>query len=394
MPVLVVVGLDLVVAALLPLILLVATEVLVKILTWIIPSISIPGIGNLKDRAKEAFNTALAAEWRLMDDTLKPLGKMIRTITGGITWVLKGIRDGLFQLYLIVMWLLKDALPAFTRWSINQLRALGTQIDRAASAVKAFAVHYADQIWTRTAGALTALEARVRRYVDAQDSAVIKAFQAELGIVIGWATGQFAALRRYVDAQDQSILAWARNQIAAAVHAVNLRIDQVVSWAQAKFVAADRHAEAVADAAYRGAVATVDSEVRTGAAPGWGALVGAAVGLGAEAGAEFGASVEHAGDIPHGVPANVAAAIGALTTVTTALTILAKDCTVPNCRNLSKYGNELAGLMGALEAGLIWEFAAAAAADPEGTASAVRHIVGPVARGGADIVQGLIRAAA
>ena len=56
MPVLAVVGLELVFAALLPLILLVATEILAKILLWVVPSISIPGIGNLKSRAQEAFN--------------------------------------------------------------------------------------------------------------------------------------------------------------------------------------------------------------------------------------------------------------------------------------------------------------------------------------------------
>lgn len=393
MPVLAVVSLELVFAAILPLILLAATEILVKILTWIIPSVSIPGIGNLKDRAKEAFNIALSAEWRLMDDTLKPLATMFHTIVDGITWVFRGIKDGLYQGYILLTWLFKDALPALSRWIVSQLRSLGALIERTASAVKDFAVRYADQIWTRTAGALSALEARLRRYIDAQDGAVARTLEAELGIVVKWTAGQLAALRTYVDGQIAAVVTWARAQLASLRHDLNARIDQVIQWAQGRFAAADKHAEAVADAAYRGAIATVDSEVRTGAAPGWGALVGAAVGLGAEAGAEFGAAVEHAGDVPHNVPVNVAAAIGALTTVTTALTVLARDCTVPNCRNLSKYGNELAGLMGALEAGLVWELAAAAAADPEGTASAVRHIVGPVARTGADVVQALIRAA-
>lgn len=61
-----------------------------------------------------------------------------------------------------------------------------------------------------------------------------------------------------------------------------------------------------------------------------------------------------------------------------ALTRLATDCIVPNCRNLSGLGNDLSNLAGLFAAGTIFAWLAEAVADPTAWASDTNSVLAPI----------------
>ena len=61
-----------------------------------------------------------------------------------------------------------------------------------------------------------------------------------------------------------------------------------------------------------------------------------------------------------------------------AITRLAADCIVPNCRNLSGLGNDLAGLAALFSAGVIFAWIAEGVADPSAWARDTSAVLGPV----------------
>lgn len=64
---------------------------------------------------------------------------------------------------------------------------------------------------------------------------------------------------------------------------------------------------------------------------------------------------------------------------TAALTQLAEDCIVPNCRNLSQFGRDLQGLLGDLPAAAMLAWFIFLVADPRGWAQETYDVGGPVA---------------
>lgn len=64
-----------------------------------------------------------------------------------------------------------------------------------------------------------------------------------------------------------------------------------------------------------------------------------------------------------------------------ALTRLADECIVPNCRNLGRYGSELHNLLGDVSTAALLAWLAEAAADPGGWARDTTAVAGPIASG-------------
>lgn len=80
------------------------------------------------------------------------------------------------------------------------------------------------------------------------------------------------------------------------------------------------------------------------------------------------------------------ALVGTMTMVR-ALTRLAEDCTVPNCRNLSQYGRELKSLLNMVEDAAFLAFIVALIEDPQGAATFVIDTFGPVVDGTTTLVR-------
>lgn len=72
--------------------------------------------------------------------------------------------------------------------------------------------------------------------------------------------------------------------------------------------------------------------------------------------------------VPHAAPATLPEAAAAPLDITRVLTRAMTDCTIPNCRNLSKYGRDLQGLGTLLGAAGLLAFLAYAVEDPAGAA--------------------------
>jgi hypothetical protein len=75
-----------------------------------------------------------------------------------------------------------------------------------------------------------------------------------------------------------------------------------------------------------------------------------------------------------------------------AVTKLATDCIVPNCRNLSGLGSLLSELSGLLEGDIIFALLAAAVTDPAGAARDIEAAIYQPAADAVHLFSGLLRA--
>ena len=95
-------------------------------------------------------------------------------------------------------------------------------------------------------------------------------------------------------------------------------------------------------------------------------------------------------DIPAAIPADIAAALATSALATRALTRLARECTVPNCRTVNGAKGFLESLLSGVELDAFIALVAALAADPARAAQRIDEWFGPVTREAETIGKGLL----
>jgi len=372
---------DLLFAALLPAVLVLATDVFGTLIVGLIPSVSIPGIGNLRDLAQSGLNAILRVEWHILDAELEPLVRLFKGLVGAINWFFDGVYNVAHMLYILAVFLFGTVLPGLVRWADNANKAVAQYARDGLSYVQNTLAHLVAYAWNQTVALVERVQAAIVAHVAAQLADLANRVSATFSYYYHWNLSALAALKAYVDGTVAAVLRYVDSRIGAVLGYVQAALTSLAAQVGQLFAQATEHANQVALEAERGAVDFVAHQVRTGATPGWDPMAESAHATAVEAGTDFGAGVEGLAAVPDLAPADVGLAVGGLSVAVHALLDLSRQCTIPNCRNLSKMGRDWQALTGLMAAGAIFDLVADAVADPEGTARDVAETAGPMVRG-------------
>jgi len=209
----------------------------------------------------------------------------------------------------------------------------------------------------------------------ARTDAYIRTSEAALA---GELRGEVAHLAGYVDSRVTDVARALRGDIArtdAALTAAAAGLLDQLHGAESTLAGLIGQAAAGAVRAAEGAV-TADVLGPWGLA--WPDISGAVTGLEgviADDLPQLGALIR---SLPRELPADLAGTVGITAALSTVLLRYLRDCGVPNCRNLGKFGRDLQELLRVVEGGSLLGLVAAAARDPAGTGRAVVDVLGPV----------------
>lgn len=330
----------------------------------------------------------------------------------------------------VIQWIMADVIRPVINFVLAPVFALLNWLENAAT----FARLVADQlVWLVTAGIpqlaadLRHLVARIhdalgarihdlRDWAAAHIVAVVAASAAALGARIhdlrAWAVGAVDAAVVALGTRIHDLRDWAVGAIAATEAALGARIHDLRAWAITELdqvrgiisselavaegytdtavsdaIAAMRHATTVAVA---GVIQTVDVDTVLPLAAAWpgvlddiGTLEGV-IGLDLP---DIGAAIRA---IPRAVPLDLTDAMAIVGAISIPMLRYMTRCGIPNCRNLSSLGRELAELADALAGGAFLALLVALAADPIGTAHFLNDEVAPIATEAIDGARSLL----
>lgn len=185
----------------------------------------------------------------------------------------------------------------------------------------------------------------------------------------------------YTNSALRDALSQSANVVKLVDNEIAKTENTIKSYASGQAAAALKQAETFATTAAGTAVGTLVTDVDVALAP-------VAAGLIDDVGSLVGTLATDFPDIGSLVRSIDLTKVGDLTgalvgtmTMVRALTRLSEDCTIPNCRNLSKYGRDLQALFGLVEDASFLALLVEMIHDPKSGANAVRDLFGPIADG-------------
>lgn len=381
-----------VIIALMALLLLYGLREFGKALASIFPSSINLLVASIHPRAWiEGGVDALAAgiTW-IVGDVIRP---MINLVLGPIVSIINFVEALAYhaeQAASAVWWIVNDGIPQ----AVSRLNSLAWRLYEDGKAFAAAGTRYVDSLAWRlyeTARGLVAataaqLSGAIHYYYNGAIRE-IRSVDANLSDAIHYyykaAVADAAALVRTAEADLTREIAQASGTAAGAVSTAEAYTKAAVAGA---LVTAGTQAATTAEATVGALVTDVDNTLApavTGVIDDVGSLVGVL-------GTDFPdvSSVLRELDLSK-VGSLAGGLLGALS-ITRALTRLAEDCTVPNCRNLSKYGRDLQALLGVVEGAAFLGLITDMVRNPEPTAVAIEGALGSVARDTAAGVRDLI----
>lgn len=170
------------------------------------------------------------------------------------------------------------------------------------------------------------------------------------------------------------VLAGELARVDAALSYLAGRIDTV-------YGAAVTAARGYALQAERDAIATVDTTAAAVAGTYWPDIVADADALAGELATDLPDLRALVDAIPRVRPLDLADALTGVGALDAVLTKYLRDCGVPNCRNLGKFGRDLQALFGLVEDGALFALLAALITDPGDTVRPLHDFLAPIAGG-------------
>lgn len=371
MPVLVLPAAAGLVLAAVALLILLAWPLLGRTVARIVPDWHIPLLGNLQSAALALVVTAGKAMAHRAEQAVSPIAKVMLYPVHAVGLLFGATVGAVRAIHATETWVVHSLIPHYYRAALHRITANNAAIYRRIShvhvAVDAY-VHYAilhdaalakadaaralATAWTRM-DAISHRIARVHRQVDAyvhyaitHDAALAR---HNLALVRAWADQRMDTLSQRITA----------NRAAA-----NAYIHYVYTHAIA-------HADAAAAAAKTAAVAQLDTNTVTHLAPTWDDVRAGVDGLSDTLAGDFADVARDLAAIPRALPQTVPVSIASVAALAVPLLRLAEDCTVPNCRNLSSFGRDLAAMTEAIEVGSMFPWLIELITDPESGAAGV-----------------------
>ena len=377
-----------VVIALMALLLLYGLKVLGKGLASIFPSSIGVSVVSIHPRAWiEAGVDALAAgiAW-IIGDVIRPMINLVEGPVVSVINFVEGLAYHAEQAAAAVWWIVNDGIPQ----AVQRLDSLAWTLYEDGKAIAAAGTAYVDSLAWRlyeTARGLVAATAAqlgdaIHFYYNGA-VAEIGSVDAKLGDAIHFyynaAVADAAALVKTAEADFTRELSQVAGGVAGAVGTAEAFTKAAVAGA---LVTAGTQATATAEATVGALVTDVDNAlapVVTGVIDDVGSLVGVL-------GTDFPDVTSILKEIDLTKVGSLAGGLLGALSITRALTRLAEDCTVPNCRNLSQYGRDLQALLGVVEGAAFLGLIIDMIRNPEATAVTIENTLGGVAR---DTVTGI-----
>lgn len=393
MPVLVIPAGAVLIAALFALLLLLCWDQFAKALAALVPSWHLPGTGSIRDWITGHIHEAYSSVAGYLDKYVSPLTKFIVAPVVVLTGLFNEAGALDHALFDFGVRIIKVTVPRAVAVLRGEAAALERRVKAYALILKAESMVYAH------GQALWALAQATDLYREARALSVALYNQSSAFTRTEVALAEAAAVTLYHDARAFSTAlynqstAFTRSEIAGARADAAALFRQAQATVELRFGQAEAYAEAAAAAAASAAVAGLTGALVTDLDVLWPVAVGAIDDVIDVAEGAFTDAVSDLRGLAREIPDSLPAAIATSIAVAIPLLRLAKDCTIPNCRNLSQVGRDFQALFGAFEAGGLLALVAAAARDPEGTAHLLNDTLGPITRTAADEARRLVNAA-
>jgi hypothetical protein len=247
-------------------------------------------------------------------------------------------------------------------------------------------VHVAQSLQHNLNAAQDFLFSRLIDVRDALQSNINRLALAAAGAI----TGAIAAARHDLNVAQDFLFAKTVQVATDLQHNINALAAQAAHAITSTAAETLRAAEQVAARDAEAAAHLLDTGAASVAAHAIGGLLTDVETLGRDMAGGFDDVREAIADIPAAVPADIAAALATGALATRALTRLARDCTVPNCRTVNGAKGFLESLLSGVELDAFIALVAALAADPAQAAQRMDEWFGPVAREAETIGKGLL----
>lgn len=377
MPVLIVPVIVVAIIAILCVLLYFAAEQFGHALAHFIPG-NLPIIGGKLRSAVDNFASSAVSGVKLYAASkIGPFADLIRVPAAALRVHLSTILTTLQGLSQVSASIIRNVIPAYVTRVANALRAdiarsiafTRSEAARVAALGRtdvAAARAYADQRLYAASNALRADIARSISFTRSQVAAAVTAGRADLAAASG-------ALGRRIDGLS--------SRLARDIAATGAAIDAAESSLRAELRSTETGLLHTLDQSVNTAIHTVETTVAAEASRPWAviwpdieATVRGLDGILADDLPDIGAAIRAIGrDVPLDMLASIAAASG----ISLAMLRYLRDCGVPNCRNLGKFGHDLQSLFTAVGDGALLAFLAAAVEDPGGAARVVTDDVLP-----------------
>ena len=385
-------GLALVLVAVLGMLLLSGYEQFAKATSQLVPDWHIPGFGSPRQWWNAAAGALGASVAGVFAYSLGPLAHLIQV---PVRWLQKHL-SGWLAAGVAVLHVLTYLRTSLIPWVLNAAITRANQLYLAARA-------YAASLVTELRTLLSAVETRLLNLVSAVELRVLALLAA--------AVAGLHALVSAVELRLLGLLSAVESRLLALVSAVELRLLGLLSAVESRLLAlvsavvAELRTELAVTKAWLIAYcdATV-ARVVNAALANEHVLLGRALAATwpraldeidqviAAADTDFAAALANLRGLRGLSLANPFAVVGALAGVLTGLLRFTRDCTIPNCRNLSQVGRDLQELFAVVEGEALIGLLVAAAHDPGGVGRAALDVAAPLITDAADGIRGQVAA--
>ena len=376
-----------VVIALVATLLILAAAVIMEAFKQALPDWHLPGFGSIADWW--GHQIASVAHW-----TARQFGQAIHPLEQLVTWPISWVQRN----WTAIMRTSAAILHALTYWTVSAIPWLIDHVKAYALYLYNGAMAYATAAIAQVRAEIGAVYTSLYNFVGARIAAVVNLANYLAAQVRAYAAALAAELRTEIGAVYTTLYNFVASRIAAVVALANYLTAQATAYAAALAaelrddIAATRAALiAYCDAKVAQVVdaAIANEHVLFGSAIAavWPRALDEVDAVIAAADKDFADAIANLRGLRGISLANPFAVVGALVGVVTGLLRFTRDCTIPNCRNLSQVGRDLQSLFGMVESDLLIGFIAEAAHDPAGVAASVHELLGPVLAEAADTVR-------
>ena len=347
-----------VIIALVALLIIYGGRYLAHFLAALFARVPVPGMGTVGRFIAGLADAAVAAIEGILSAAVTPAVNLILAGPRAIGAILDEAAEAAGALY----WMVRRV----TWWVDGLIGAVMARV----YAVEAVAFTYAHNLYNEALARIYAVEAVALTYAHNLYVDAVGRIYAVEAVALKYAESLYADALARIYAVEAVALKYAHDLYADAVG----RIYAVESVAL-------NYARSVALDAEHAAISTVDSTAAAAVGTVWPDITADADALAGELATDLPDIRALVDAIPRVRPLDLAGALAGVGALDAVLTKYLRECGVPNCRNLGKFGRDLQALFGLVEDGALFALLAALITDPGDTVRPLHDFLAPLAGG-------------
>lgn len=377
MPLLGLAALGPVFVGLMALLLIAGAVLLARLISHMLPDVSIPVLGNLRRIVAGAAGAALNAVMGWLDSAVGPVVNFLLLpyhltshLVAKVIALGQTIYNGLGALLHFAQHLYNLAV----RWAEARYHQ---------------AISWADHVYNLAVAYAAARYRAAISWADHIYNLAVAYAAARAAQAISWADHVYNLAVGYAADLYRRAISWADHIFNLAVAYAAARAAQVELYAHALFTraevdlahgvaAAERYALGVAESAAAHAAQVITTDVVHPVAATWGAVVDDVKALEQILATDLPDVGSLVRAIPRAVPADITAALAGVAAIDAVMVRYLRECGAPSCKSLSGLVKDLPRLFALAEGAGFLAFLAAMIADPDATSREVNDVVAPI----------------